>query len=143
MKRMLAAMSRNEKMAWLLLVVSGVSVVQIGWRLFSTAGAMEKSTGYYFWYLFWVGYFLFIRKDKTLPMDERDRVIQAQGGRAGYVALMLMLLVVSVLVDTGGYRDFVASCTGYWLAEFLLWLIFLSVGLQAMVMVWHYWRDRQ
>ncbi len=144
MKAVFAAMSRHEKQAWLLLVASCLAVVQMGWRLFSTAGALEKGGGgFYYWYVFWIGYFLFLRKDKTLPVDERDRVIQGRGVRVGYLALALMLVVIATMVDVGGFRDFVASCTGYWLSEFLVWLIFVSVGLHAAVMVWHYWRDRR
>lgn len=140
-REMLAAMNRHEKTAWLVLAAFGLSAGLVGWRLFFSNGGLEKNVGYQAWLLFWVGYFFFIRKDRTLVADERDRIIQAQGMRVGYIALMLMLVVVSVLAE--GYGDFVASRTGYWLGNFLVWLICISLSLHAAVIVWHYWRDRR
>ncbi len=140
-REMFAAMSRQEKTAWLLLAAFGLSAGLVGWRLFFSDAALEKNVVYPAWYLFWTGYFFFIRKDRTVAADERDRIIQAHGVRAGYTALALMLVVVSVLAE--GYGEFVASRTGYWLANFLVWLVCLSVSLHAAVMVWHYWRDRR
>ncbi|MBN8799971.1 MAG: hypothetical protein J0H45_11585, partial [Stenotrophomonas nitritireducens] len=96
-REMFAAMSRQEKTAWLLLAAFGLSAGLVGWRLFFSDAALEKNVVYPAWYLFWVGYFFFIRKDRTVAADERDRIIQAHGVRAGYTALALMLVVVSVL----------------------------------------------
>lgn len=137
----LAAMNRHEKTAWLLLAAFSLAAGLLGWKLFFANDGLEPEVIGPAWWLFVIGYFFFIRKDNTVAADERDQVIQARGVRAGYAALMLMLMVVSVLAE--GFGDFVASRTGDWLGSFLVWLVCISMSLHAAVMVWHYWRDRR
>ena len=138
---MFAAMNRHEKMAWLLLAAFGLAAGLLGWTLFFADDGPETKVTGPAWWLFLIGYVFVVRKDRTVAADERDQAIQAHGVRAGYTALALMLVVVSVLAE--GYGDVVASRTGYWLGNFLVWLVCLSVGLHAAVMVWHYGRDRR
>lgn len=138
---MLAAMNRHEKTAWLLLAASGLAAGLLGWTLFFGDDGPETKVIGPAWWLFLVGYVFFIRRDRTLAVDERDQAIQAHGARAGYAALMLMLVVASVVVE--GFGGFVASRTGHWLGNFLFWLVCISMSVHAAVMVWHYGRDRR
>jgi hypothetical protein len=138
---MLAAMNRHEKTAWLLLAASGLAAGLLGWTLFFADDGPETKVIGPAWWLFLVGYVFFIRRDRTLAADERDKAIQAHGARAGYAALMLMLVVASVVVE--GFGGFVASRTGHWLGNFLFWLVCILMSLHAAVMVWHYGRDRR
>lgn len=130
------AINRQQKLAWLLLASAGLASVLLGrWLLLGGAGARADVLGPA-WWLFLVGAFLFLRRDGSVAADERDRAIQAQGARAGYAALALMLMVASVLAEE--HADFVAARGGAWLGSFLAWLVCLSLSVHAAVMLWHY-----
>jgi len=127
------AMDRQPALAWLLLASAGLASVLLGrWLPDVLAPA---------WWLLLVGAFLFLRGDGKVVADERDRAIQAHGARAGYAALALMLVVVSVLAED--HADFVAARGGAWLGSFLVWLVCLSLSVHAAVMLWHYRHDRR
>ena len=136
-------MGKHEKKAWLELVVFGLVSGWLCWRLFFAMGDMEQHfVGYFGWPLL-LGYLFISRRDRTPTMDERDKTIHARGNEAGYAALALMLVVLSLLMREEGYREFLTTRSGNWLAAFLIWLAIGSGAIQAGVMVWHHWRDRR
>ena len=134
------AMDRQPALAWLLLASAGLASVLLGrWLLAGGGGQADVLAPA--WWLLLVGAFLFLRRDGKVVADERDRAIQAHGARAGYAALALMLVVVSVLAED--QADFVAVRGGAWMGSFLVWLVCLSLSVHAAAMLWHYRHDRR
>lgn len=140
------AMSKQEASSWLALALCGIGSVYLALRLFTGDGAgvdgdtaRHASRGLI---VFVVAWLLLRRRDATPLADERDRAIAARRMQAGYMALLLMLLVGATLLGLDGWRDAIASRPAAWLESMVMLMLLASLTVHSAVGVWHYVRDR-
>ena len=145
-----SSMSKQEKLAWLGLVLTLVGCVYLGVHLFlsdylhiSGPGTDTARHGSRALILFLVGYVLIKRNKDSVFADERDSQIKAKRLQAGYTSLALMLLLVATVLGLEGYADFIDSLTAAWMESFVMLMLLASFFISFSVGVFHYWRDRQ
>ena len=144
------AMSKQEKLAWLGLVLTLLGCAYLVAHLFlsdylqiegpdvDTARHASRAM-----ILFLVGYVLVKRNKDSVFVDERDNQIRSKRLQAGYMSLALMLLFVATVLGLEGYANFVESLTTAWMESFVMLMLFASLSISFSVGVFHYWRDRQ
>jgi len=147
------AMTRQERKAWLGLVIVLPVVVYLAWALFLDPVGRSGDVSRVAWrmagyvsYVFLGAYYVLIRRlSAGLPVDERDHLIRAQAIGKGYltlvIAIVLALGAVSAM-DFGPVRAYVHSRSPQWVAVYLLLGAYVSVVVISAVRAAHYWRDR-
>lgn len=144
-------MSKQEKIAWVMLAVTLIAVVYLAWELFLAPGAAmsEGALGSMRDNVFKLFLALLlgatvIRKYTNGPLeDERDRQIKAEGTEAGYAALILMVFVSGMLIRGTGFADYLLARPHGWLELYLLLCVAVSVAVNGAVRTYRYWCDRR
>lgn len=143
-------MSKQEKLAWLALLLFSTASAYLGWCLFVGdliygygIGSKTGQRASYAFSIFLIGHYLAKRKKDSLFIDERDRRIAAKRGVLAYLSLMLMLILATSLLGFGNYEDFIHARSQAWVSAFLMLMVVASAAIHAAVGVFCYWRDRQ
>lgn len=145
------SMSKQEKatiLGWLVFLFGTGYLI---WHLFFSDGVLEtgvisedvRDWAYRLFWLYLAGFVLINYRDRTLEEDERDRQIVAKAFKAGYVALLLFLLLAAAVVGMDSYQPFVKSRSSAWLEVFFLLCMVSSLLVHASTRGFCYWRDRQ
>jgi succinate dehydrogenase/fumarate reductase cytochrome b subunit len=143
-------MSKQEKLAWLALVIFAAASAYLGWRLFvadliygHSFGQKTAQRASYAFFSFLVGYYFIKRKDNSAFVDERDKQIALKRIEAGYLSLGLMLVFAVTVVGLESYEVFFNSLSPSWVEGLLMLMLMSSVAIHSMVGVVCYWRDRR
>ena len=83
-----------------------------------------------------------IARDPAPRRDERDALITARGWRAGHIALLLILMLLSVALAFGGHTV-IGSFNQPMLAQSLILLVLLDCLVQHVVRLRLYWLETQ
>ena len=141
--------NKQERIAWLGLIVSLVACAYLATRLFQVNGlAMGPDDDAArivprMMAVFLVGVYLIGRRDASPLADERDREIQAKRTHAAYFALALMLTVAGATLGMDAYRSFWESRSVGWLESGLMLMLVASIAVHASVGLFLYRKDRQ
>ena len=145
-----SSMSKQEKLAWMGLVLTLVGCIYLGARLFlsdylqisepDVDTARQASRAFI---LFLVCYVMIKRNKESVFVDERDRQIKTKCLQAGYTSLALMLLLVATVLGLEDYAAFIDSLTTAWMESFVMLMLLASFFISFSVSAFHYWRDRQ
>lgn len=145
-----SSMSKQEKLAWLGLVLTLLGCVYLVAHLFLSEylkiegpGVDTARHGSRALILFLVGYVVIKRNKDSIFVDERDRQIKAKRLQAGYTSLALMLLFVATVLGLEEYTNFIDSLTTAWMESFVMLMLLASFSISFAVSVFYYWRDRQ
>jgi hypothetical protein len=76
-------------------------------------------------------------------VDERDRVISGIAAKHGLVALSLLIMVSTSILQGREYAHWVSSRSPFWVEHYLIACIAFGWWVEASVSVFHYWRDRR
>ena len=139
--------NKQERIAWLGLIVSLVACAYLATHLFQANGLAMGPDGYVarivprMMAVFLVGVYLIGRRDASPLADERDREIQAKRTHAAYFALALMLTVAGATLGMDAYRSFWESRSVGWLESGLM--LVASIAVHASVGLFLYRKDRQ
>lgn len=143
-------MSKQEKLAWLALVIFSAASAYLGWRLFVadlvygySFGPKTAQRASYVFTFFLGGYYFIRRKDKSTFADERDRQIALKRLQAGYLSLALMLVFAVTVLGLESYKVFFHSLSRGWVEGVLMLMLMSSIAIHSGVGVVCYWRDRQ
>jgi hypothetical protein len=79
---------------------------------------------------------------KGVDVDERDRAISGMAAKHGLVALSLMLLISTVVLQDHNYDGWISVRSPFWIEQYLILCIAFGWWIEASVSVFHYWRDR-
>ena len=145
-----SSMSKQEKLAWLGLVLTLVGCAYLVARLFLSdylqMGGPDAQTARHGARVFWVflvGYVLLKRNKNSIFVDERDHRIKSKRLQAGYTSLALMLLFVATMQGLEADKGVVATRTAAWMESFVMLMLLASFSISFAVGVFHYWRDRR
>lgn len=138
-----APWNRQEKLAVVSLLAFGAGFLWIAWRLFLAGKPITGNAASLFFLAFWMGYFFFVYRDKSVFADERDKRIGAVRLKASYLSLLVALMTLFLLLDLGLVRMSPPIYSTAWTANFILWLITGALTVHAFVGVHLYWRDRR
>lgn len=141
--------SKQERIAWLALIVSlaacaylGAHLVQANGRAMGLDGDTARMVPRMM-VVFLIGVYLVKRRDASPLADERDREIQAKGTRAAYATLALMMIVVAATLGMDAYQSFWKSRSVAWLESGLMLMLAASVAVHASVALFLYRKDRR
>ena len=144
------SMSKQEKLAWLGLVLTLMGCIYLIARLFLShylqMDAPDEQTARQasrVFMVFLLGYVLVKNRGGSPFEDERDRQILARRLQAGYTSLALMLVLVATVLGLDTYADSIASLTAAWMESFVMLMLLASFCIHFAVGVFHYWCDRR
>jgi len=147
-------MTKQERKAWLGLVIVLPVVLYLVWALFldplgrsGDVSVMTWRVASYISYVLLGAYYLLIRRlSAGMPIDERDHQIRAQAIGKGLAALVITNVLIFGAVNAMSLepvRAYVQSRSPQWVAVYLLMGAYVAVVVVSAVRAAHYWRDRQ
>lgn len=147
-----AQMTRQERIAWLALVVMSPAVLYLAWALFldpvgrgGDVAPAARLVANYASVVFLGAYWLWIRRRSAgLPVDERDRQIGARAVRGGFLTLGTMVVAAAGVssLEAAPVLAFTHSRSVAWVATYLMLCVYTSLAVVSAVRAAHYRHDR-